>query len=109
MSRLIEALRERGWGDTRILSATVGDLRSSVSDAETARHIERYLEVRRVFGGPPGPSEPAFRTPDGAAIPPDGLAAFLRDIRMTRRGVEANGEMCRVLLKARIEAPAPAE
>jgi len=109
MSRLIEALRERGWGDARILSATVGDLRAFDPDAGTARLIERYLELRRVFGGTSGPSEPAFRTPGGAAIAPDGLAAFLRDIRMTRRGVEANGEMCRVLLRARIEAPAPAE
>ena len=109
MSRLIEALREHGWHDERILAATVGGLREESTNGETARLVDRYLELRAAFGGPSGPDQPAFRTADGDAIAPDGLAAFLRDIRMTRRGVEANGEMCRVLLKARIEAPAPAE
>jgi metal-sulfur cluster biosynthetic enzyme len=109
MSRLIETLREQGWRDERILSSTVGGLREARADAGLARLVDRFLELRAVHGGTSGPNDTAFRHPDGAAIAPDGLASFLRDIRMTRRGVEANGEMCRVLLKARIEAPAPAE
>ena len=109
MSRLIDALRDRGWHDERILTATVSGLREGIADGETGRLVDRYLDLRPLFGGPFDPDEPAFRKPGGEAIAPDGLAAFLRDVRMTRRGVEANGEMCRMLLRARIEEPAPAE
>jgi metal-sulfur cluster biosynthetic enzyme len=109
MSRLIDALRDRGWHDERILTATVNGLREGIADGETGRLVDRYLDLRPLFGGPFDPDEPAFRKPGGEAIAPDGLAAFLRDVRMTRRGVEANGEMCRMLLRARIEEPAPAE
>jgi metal-sulfur cluster biosynthetic enzyme len=114
MSRLIEALRERGWSDARILSANIDGLRAfaaGAADADTAfaAAAARFLELRSTYGGPSGSSEVAFRHADGVPVAPDGLVSFLRDIRMTRRGVEANGEMCRVLLKARIADPAPAE
>jgi hypothetical protein len=88
----------------RAFAAGAGD-----ADAPCAPAARRFLELRRVYGGSCGPSEVAFRHADGALIAPGGLVSFLRDIRMTRRGVEANGEMCRVLLKARIADPAPAE
>jgi metal-sulfur cluster biosynthetic enzyme len=109
MSRLIEALRACGWSDIRIASATLGDLGEARANPEIARLVDRYRELRTVYGGPADPTESAFRTAEGDPIGADGLAAFLRDIRMTRRGVEANGEMCRAMLKARIEAPVPAE
>jgi metal-sulfur cluster biosynthetic enzyme len=106
MSRLIEALRALGWNDRRILAATIADLRA-LPNPELAPLASRYLELRLVYGGSSGSSDPAFRKADGETIASEDMTAFLRDIRMTRRGVEANGEMCRVLLKARIEAPAP--
>jgi metal-sulfur cluster biosynthetic enzyme len=111
-SRLIELLRERGWDDVRILAAKVADLRdlgAGQGDPDVASAAIRFLALRAVYGGPALPADVAFRRLDGSAVTADGLAAWLRDIRMTRRGVEANGEMCRVLLKARIEDPAPGE
>jgi metal-sulfur cluster biosynthetic enzyme len=111
MARLIELLRERGWSDARIAAATVADIdriAEGAGEDAAATAAARYLELRAVYGGPAAPTDAAFRTPDGAAIPVADLPAWLRDIRMTRRGVEANGEMCRILLKARIEEPAPA-
>lgn len=110
MARLIEALRERGWSDRHVVAATVADVRCMVDgagDAAVATAAARYLELRVIYGGAAAPDDAAFRKPDGEAIPVGALPAWLRDIRMTRRGVEANGEMCRVLLKARIEEPAP--
>jgi metal-sulfur cluster biosynthetic enzyme len=109
MSRLIEALKAHGWSEERILSANIADLQESHADPGLAELVVRYFDLRAVYGGSNGAAEPAFLKPDGEAIAADGLAAFLRDIRMTRRSVEANGEMCRILLKARIEEPAPAE
>lgn len=61
----------------------------------------RYLQLRTLFGGAHGDQEAAFRTADGVDIAPADLATFLRGVRMARRGVEANGEMCRIYLRER--------
>lgn len=107
MSRLIEALRDRGWSDERILATRVGEIAELDDDLEPV--AARFLQLRAMFGGPSAAADVAFHKPDGTAIDPGQLAATLRDIRMTRRSVEANGEMCRAMLKARIEAPVPVE
>jgi metal-sulfur cluster biosynthetic enzyme len=104
MSALIEALRRIGMADDAIAALTLAELAAAPVEAGLAA---RYLELRALYGGPAGEGDPAFRTPDGAAIPD--LGAWLRDIRMTRRSVEANGEMCRILLKGRNDVSAPAE
>jgi hypothetical protein len=103
MSALIDSLRDEGVTDDELLALTMADL---------ARRRDRpargYLELRAEFGGPANAGDPAFRASGGSPIPADGLVAFLRGIRMSRRGVEANGEMCRALLRARNETPIPA-
>ena len=106
MSRLIEALRAGGMADTAILALTVGDLDHLTEGdrPEVAALARRYRELRGDFGGPATSLAPAFAKPDGEPIPPAGLGPWLRDIRMTRRGVEANGEMCRILLAGRYGA-----
>ena len=109
MSRLMERLREVGWNDDRIAGLTFAALDEIRSDNETRPLIARFLERRAAYGGPSAPGDLAFRKTDGEPITAETLPAILRDIRMTRRSVEANGEMCRMLLKARIEAPAPVE
>lgn len=109
MSRLVEHLREQGWRDEDIVALTVAEV-SALAEEGTLRELAgRFLELRRVYGGPSPASAPAFAGVNGEAITAATLPAVLRDIRMTRRSAEANGEMCRMLLKARIEAPAPAE
>jgi metal-sulfur cluster biosynthetic enzyme len=104
MSALIEALRRTGMADAAIAALTVADLVGCPVDPGLRA---RYLALRAAYGGPAGEGDAAFRTPEGAAIP--NLAAWLRDIRMTRRSVEANGEMCRILLKGRNDGAAPRE
>jgi len=109
MSTLIEALRSAGHDDAAILALTVRTLGALKTDVSLAAAVARYLALRGAFGGPAGAEDPAFRTAEGDPIDPARLTDFLRDIRMTRRGVEANGEMCRVMLKARYgEATPPA-
>jgi hypothetical protein len=103
MSAAIDALRKNGWPEERIVALTVGEIRS-LAAGDLAPVLVRYLQFRQFYGGPMAAGSPAFCTIEGAAIEPAGLAGFLRDIRLTRRGVEANGEMCRLFLKARTSA-----
>jgi metal-sulfur cluster biosynthetic enzyme len=106
MAALIEALRRTGMADAAIAALTLADL--ATCPVEPAL-IARYRELRAAHGGPAGESDAAFRTPDGAPITAAGLPAWLRDVRMTRRSAEANGEMCKVLLKGRNDGTGPAE
>lgn len=103
MAALIDALRAAGMDDAELTAMTLGDLRRGVAPGNAALPalIARYLALRAVFGGSHDTSDPAFRTPEGEDIPPAHLHLFLRGIRMTRRGVEANGEMCRIYLRER--------
>ena len=101
MSALIEALREHGWSDDRIVTTRIGDLAEIDKQTPVRPLIDRYLELRSFFGGPCQAGDAAFRAGGGDPIPARALPAYLRDIRMTRRGVEANGEMCRILLAER--------
>ena len=100
MAALIEALRADGMSDAAIVALTLGHLAKA---PVAAVFVARYRELRVVYGGPAGEGDAAFRKPDGAAIPAGTLGAWLRDVRMTRRSAEANGEMCRVLLKGRYD------
>jgi len=103
MSALIESLRERGRSDEAIVATRIGDLDAERDDASLGRAIVRFLELRAIYGGRAERGDAAFRTPEGESIGAPGLSSTLRDIRMTRRSAEANGEMCRMLLKARYD------
>jgi metal-sulfur cluster biosynthetic enzyme len=108
MSAVVEALRRAGWSDARLAALCIADLAALSNEPALRPAAERYLELRAVYGGACGPMEPAFRTAEGGDIPAGRLPDYLREIRMTRRSVEANGEMCRILLKQRYAAPVPA-
>jgi metal-sulfur cluster biosynthetic enzyme len=101
MAILIGLMRKSGRSDPDIVALTMSDLAVLRDDPALSDAVDRYRELRAIFGGPADANDAAFRTAGGEPIAPDRLTDFLRDIRMTRRGVEANGEMCRVMLKAR--------
>jgi metal-sulfur cluster biosynthetic enzyme len=104
MSALIDRLRAAGRGDRDVAAMTIADLGKLEGEGIGAL-AARHLQMRRIYGGPYAGDRPAFATVDGARVGEAELAGFLRDIRMMRRGVEANGELCRAYLKARREAP----
>jgi metal-sulfur cluster biosynthetic enzyme len=108
MSATIEELKRAGWAAEMIVALTVSELRSLDAGPDAAAAISRFLELRQGGGRATGGSDPAFRKADGTPIAPAELGAFLRDIRMARRGAEANGEMCKALLRARLEAASQA-
>jgi metal-sulfur cluster biosynthetic enzyme len=105
MSRLIERLREIGWEDGRIADLTIAGLDEVRTDAADNPMVDRFLELRRLYGGRFTARDRAFVLIEGEPLAAETLPAILRGIRMTRRSVEANGEMCRILLKARMESP----
>jgi metal-sulfur cluster biosynthetic enzyme len=105
MATLIGLIRKTGRDDPAIARLTIAGLDALSRDAGLGDAVDSYLALRSVYGGPAEPSDAAFRDADGAGIPDGRLADFLRDIRMRRRGVEANGEMCKVMLKVRYGEP----
>jgi metal-sulfur cluster biosynthetic enzyme len=108
-SALIEALREDGRSDKALLAISIGELLELGSDPRREELVRRFLERRSEFGGSASVADLAFRKPDGAMISGEELRDYLREIRMGRRSAEANGEMCRMLLKARRDFPTPPE
>ncbi len=109
MSALIELLRTEGRTPEEIVAMRVADLHAGRGRPGLDEAIARFLELRVAMGGPAGGDAPAFRMPDGAEIATNELSSRLRDIRMTRRSAEANGEMCRMLLAARYSDRSPTE
>ncbi len=66
----------------------------------------RYLAIRR-HEADAGPLAPAFVTLAGLSITAASYMQYLRAIRGVRGAAEANAEMCRLYLEARIAHPAP--
>ncbi|MDX7950826.1 iron-sulfur cluster assembly protein [Lichenihabitans sp. Uapishka_5] len=67
----------------------------------------RYLALRRHEAGGSDGAAPAFITLDGASIAPAAYGMHLRTLRRIKGAAEANAEMCRLYLEARISHPAP--
>jgi metal-sulfur cluster biosynthetic enzyme len=89
-----ERMLADGWTEEAVLTATVADL----PDLPEAR---RALQLRGQLGLPGDPSSPAFLQPGGEAIGGDGLRRWLRGAQLVRLSLEANGGICRDLLRAR--------
>ncbi len=109
MATLIGLIRKIGRDDPAIARLTMADLAA----AKAGRWPHRRASTTTWNSGPFSGDRPSRPTRLSATLPvrdiPAGsLTDFLRDIRMRRRGVEANGEMCRVMLKARYGDQAPA-
>lgn len=93
-SLMCERLLAEGAAPERILATTVAGL----PDVPEAR---RALELRAQLGLSTARDAPGFVTPGGEAVAPDQLKRWLRGARLVRISLEANGGMCRDLLKAR--------
>jgi metal-sulfur cluster biosynthetic enzyme len=98
----------RSYEPAAILALNVDGLRRLTLDVEGQGLRDRYLERRPLAGNLPL----AFVNRDGAAILPETLTAYLRNVRRVGLNAEFNGALCRGLLAARYgEVPAvlPAE
>jgi hypothetical protein len=89
-----ERMLAEGCSEDAVLSAIVSEL----PDMPEAR---RALELRAQLGLPAGPESPAFVQPGGEPIGAEGLRRWLRGAQLVRLSLEANGGICRDLLRAR--------
>ena len=89
-----ERMLAEGCSEEGVLSATVSEL----PDMPEAR---RALELRAGLGLPAEPDSPAFVEPGGEPVGANGLRRWLRGAQLVRLSLEANGGICRDLLRAR--------
>jgi metal-sulfur cluster biosynthetic enzyme len=92
-SRLCEALLAEGATEEEVVALGVADL----PDGPEAR---RCVELREQLGIA---SDAAFVRPDGRPIAAGDLRHWLRIARLVRTSLEANGGICRSLLRVRYE------
>ncbi len=101
-SRLCEALLAEGATAEEVTARRVADL----PDDPEAR---RCLQLREHLGIPGHDDAPAFVLPDGEPIAAADLRRWLRMARLVRTSLEANGGICRSLLRVRYDLPDPEE
>jgi metal-sulfur cluster biosynthetic enzyme len=99
-SRLCEALLAGGATAEEVTARRVADL----PDEHDAH---RCLELREHLGIPTGADAPAFVLPDGAPIAAPDLTHWMRTAQLVRTSLEANGGICRSLLRIRYDINDP--
>jgi metal-sulfur cluster biosynthetic enzyme len=93
-SKTCEALLRAGATAEQVLAMRVGDL-------PNWPEATRGLELRAALGLDTAPDAPAFVLATGEPVEVDSLQRWLRMARLVRTSLEANGGICRELLKAR--------
>jgi metal-sulfur cluster biosynthetic enzyme len=93
-ARLCQALLADGASPEAVVALRVADL----PDMPEA---VRVIALRRELGLPYGPGAPALVAGDGAALAASELPMWLRRAKLVSLSLEANGGMCRDLLKVR--------
>jgi metal-sulfur cluster biosynthetic enzyme len=89
-----ESMLAQGAAPESVIVTTVAQL----PDVPAAR---RAMELRASLGISVAPEAPGFVTPAGDAVAPDQMKRWLRGAQLVRLSLEANGGICRDLLKAR--------
>ena len=91
------------------LALTMGGLHALAHDGEDALQALalRYLTMRRHEAAGDDAAAGAFIMPGGQPVRPGDYATHLRRLRSLTGAAEANAEMCRIYLQARIDHPAP--
>ena len=106
--RLLRALvADRGVASALATSMAGLEALADADDPELRLPALRYLALRRHEVGGENPMAPAFVDTAGLPVSPEGYVAHLRALRRVRGAAEANAEMCRIYLEARIASPAP--
>jgi hypothetical protein len=66
--------------------------------------LDRLRDRREALGLPAGDDAPLLIQPDGGAVATAQVPLHLRRARLTRIGIESNGEYCKALLEKRYAA-----
>ena len=98
--RLLRGLLAGGRSADEVCALRLGDLDDLASDAPER---SEYLDRRRRLGLPSHARAPLAVRPNGHAIEPRELDAYLRRARLTRTGMEANTSLCSGLRATRYQ------
>lgn len=98
--RVARPLVDAGASPDDLARLTLGEVPDSID-------LRRLRERRRALGLPAGEDAPLLISADGSPIAVEQVPLHLRRARLTRVGIETNGEYCRGLLAARYATAAP--
>jgi len=97
--RVARPLVDDGAGPDELAGLTLGA-------APPSRDLNRLRVRRAALGLPDGDDAPLLIHPDGSRVSADQVPLHLRRARLTRAGLEANGDICRNILATRYGAAA---
>jgi metal-sulfur cluster biosynthetic enzyme len=92
--RVARPLVDAGSGPEELAELTLGS-------APPSTDLDRLRQRRAALGLPDDDDAPLLIHPDGSRVPSAQVPLHLRRARLTRLGIEANGELCKSLLKTR--------
>jgi metal-sulfur cluster biosynthetic enzyme len=92
--RVARPLVDGGAGPDQLAGLTLGAVPPSNA-------LDRLRERRAELGLPAGDDAPLLLHPDGSRVSPAQVPLHLRRARLTRAGLEANGDLCRNILATR--------
>ena len=92
--RVARPLVDAGVGPDQLAELTLGATPASAD-------LQRLRQRRAALGLPAGDHSPLLIHPDGSRVAAVQVPLHLRRARLTRLGIEANGDMCRSLLQTR--------
>lgn len=98
--RVARPLVDGGASPDELARLTLGEVPDSVD-------LHRLRARRRALGLPAGDDAPLLVFADGSPVDTAHVPLHLRRARLTRVGIETNGEYCKGLLAARYAAAAP--
>jgi hypothetical protein len=80
----------------------------TLGEVPPSTDLTRMRERRAAIGLPADDDAPLLVHPDGAPVTVEQVPLHLRRARITRVGIETNGQFCKSLLVNRYETPATA-
>ncbi len=97
--RVARPLVDAGVGPDELAAATLGSILDSPA-------LDRLRRRRTALGLPSDDAAPLLLHPDGSPVAPAQVPLHLRRARLTRLGMEANGELCTSILATRYRGTA---
>jgi hypothetical protein len=99
--RVARPLVDAGVGPDQLAALTLGA-------APPSRDLDRLRQRRAALGLPSHAGAPLLIHPDGSRVTAEQVPLHLRRARLTRLGIEANGDLCRSFLATRYAEADPA-
>jgi metal-sulfur cluster biosynthetic enzyme len=98
--RVAQPLVDAGAHPDELAAMVLGEVPPSVD-------LERLRDRRQKLGLPAGDDAPLLMHPDGSRVTTEQVPLHLRRARLRRVGIEANGHICRDLMKTKLAVGAP--